>query len=120
MRLILVDDEFLIVKSLSMLLSRAGHHVVGTAGSLARGLELIDTVDMDMAIVDANLNGVSAEPLVKRLSDRKIPTLLITGYSEKQRPSWAPNGFLTKPFDLDDLLEAVNSLGPVGRRDEEP
>ena len=116
----IVDDEFLIVKSLSMWLTRAGHHVVGTAGSLARGLELIDTVEMDVAIVDANLNGVSAEPLVQRLSQRKIPTLLITGYSDKQRPPWAPDGFLTKPFDLDALLEAVNSLGPVGQRNEEP
>lgn len=116
----IVDDEFLIVKSLSVWLTRAGHHVVGTAGSLARGLELINTVEMDLAIVDANLNGVSAEALVKRSVDRKIPTLLITGYSDKQRPSWAPDGFLTKPFDLDALLEAVNSLGPVGQRNEEP
>ena len=110
MRIVIVDDEFLIVKSLSALLTRAGHHVAGTAGSLTRGLDLIDTTEMDIAIIDANLNGVSAEPLVKRLSERNVPALLITGYSDKQRPSWAPDGFLTKPFDLEDLLEAVEAL----------
>jgi DNA-binding response OmpR family regulator len=61
--------------------------------------------------VDANLNGVSAEALVKKLTEQKIPTLLITGYSDKQRPTWAPDRFLTKPFNPDELLAAVAALG---------
>lgn len=119
LRILVIDDEFLIVKSISRLLSCAGHHVLGTAGSLARAVELIETTEFDIAIVDANLNGISAEPLVKRLLDSKVPTLLITGYSDKLRPSWAPNEFLTKPFDVEELLQAINALCSFGQRDFE-
>ena len=111
MRIVIIDDELLIVKTLASYLAQAGHDIVGEAGDIPRGLELIDQTEIDLAIVDANLNGVSAEPVVRRLSDQNIPILIISGYSQKQRPDWAQTArFLSKPFAPDDLLKAVDAI----------
>lgn len=115
MRIVIIDDEILIAMSLSSCLTRAGHKVLGTAGTLARGLQLIDANEMDIAIVDADFNGVSAEPLFTKLAERNVPALLITGYSDKQRPNWSPDRCLVKPLVESELLAAVTELGKDAR-----
>jgi DNA-binding response OmpR family regulator len=111
MRILIVDDEFLLVRALQLFFTEAGHDVVGTAGTLARAFALIDATQIDVAVLDVNLNGVSAEPVFKRLSDLRIPTVLISGYSQSQRPGWVTAPFLVKPFEAEELLKAIEALG---------
>ena len=99
------------VQTCALPISEAGHDVVGTAGTLARAFALIDATQIDVAVLDVNLNGVSAEPVFKRLSDLRIPTVLISGYSQSQRPGWVTAPSLVKPFEAEELLKAIEALG---------
>ena len=109
MRIIIIDDEFMITKAISESLKQSGHHIAGTAGNVARGLALCEESDIDLAIIDLNLNGASAEPLAMKLMDRNIPTLVISGSGAEKMPRWA-SGFLAKPFSPHDLLEVIESI----------
>lgn len=108
MRILIIDDELLIIKTIIIVLTGGGHVVVGKAGDVERGLQLIDEAQFDLAIVDINLDGVSAEPLIRSLVERNIPALLISGYAEKQRPEWARAvRSLSKPFGPNELPDSV-------------
>ena len=108
MRVLIIDDELLIVKAISALLTRAGHQVVGTAATVPRALELIDTVEADLALVDVNLQGVRADAVVERLRERCTSTVIISGYATAQLPeSMRSVRFLAKPIDPDSLLTVI-------------
>lgn len=108
MRIVIIDDELLIVKAISAVLTRAGHQVVGTAGTLPGALELIDTVEADLALVDVNLQGVMADPVFDRLRGRHIATIVMSGYETAQFPeSLRSARFLAKPIDPVSLLATI-------------
>ena len=53
--------------------SNAGFKIAGVAGRLETALALIESGDCDVAIVDANLAGVSAGPAASALAARGVP-----------------------------------------------
>ena len=66
-RVLIVEDEPMIAITLEDLLVEAGFGVVGVAGKLDKALALIGSAVFDVAIVDANLAGVSASPAASAL-----------------------------------------------------
>ena len=61
-RVLIIEDEPLVAENLRADLIDAGFDVVGVAPKLDRALRLIEEGACDIAIVDANLAGVSAAP----------------------------------------------------------
>jgi len=111
MRILVIDDELLIVKAITAVVARAGHTVVGSAGTLQRALELVDSVEADIALVDMNLSGVSSEPVLNRLTERGTATIVMSGYTDAQLPVAARTQiFLPKPMEPQDLLDAIASV----------
>ncbi len=115
-RVLVIEDDYFWADELSTGLRRAGALVLGPTGTLASALALLaPEPELDAAVIDMNLRGERAEPLVDRLVALKVPLLLVTGY-ECSSLSEAHIGLpcLEKPVALAAVLTAVSRLLPQG------
>lgn len=108
LRVLIVEDEMTIAMMLEDMLIDLGHHVVAVASRLPRALELAETADIDLAILDVNLSGQASFPAARLLHDRKVPLLFATGYGRLGIDlEFAAACVLSKPFRIDDLARAI-------------
>jgi DNA-binding response OmpR family regulator len=115
MRILIVEDEWMIADDLAAALTRGGCTVAGIAGNLGKGLKLASELAFDAAVLDANLDGTSAQPIAAVLQGRGIPFLVVSGYASDQRTgALAAAPFLSKPYDAAELVTRVRSLLPSG------
>lgn len=111
MRVLIVEDEFIIALDNKFVLEDAGCEVGGVAATVQEAEELIDANGWDAAVLDANLNGVSAEPVAERLRQHGVPFLVLSGYTSDQMKGALANApFLSKPSQSDTLVSAVRAL----------
>jgi DNA-binding response OmpR family regulator len=111
MRVLIFEDEWLIATVIERTLLEAGIEVAGIAGSVALAVQMIEDIAFDVAIIDANLRGASAEPIAAALSKRGQRYLVISGYTDRQQlGSLAAAPFLGKPFAAHILVAAVQQL----------
>jgi DNA-binding NarL/FixJ family response regulator len=84
MRLVLIEDHQALREGLELLLGREGCEVVGTAGTAAEGLELIERLEPDVSLVDIRLGDESGIDLTRRLlaADAERRVVLYTGSSD--------------------------------------
>ena len=66
-RVLLVEDEFLILAMLCDMIADASATVVGPATTLDEALQLAMGAEMDAAILDMNLNGQWSDPVAEAL-----------------------------------------------------
>lgn len=119
LRVIVVEDDFLLAETLADSLAALGYQVVGQAASVLQALQSIESVSCDFAIVDLYLKGELALPILDKLRDRQIAFLLATGASVEDIParhSRAPR--VLKPYDAHELQRAIKglSLGTSAKR----
>ncbi|WP_420394627.1 response regulator [Acuticoccus sp.] len=102
--------------ALEDMLEDLGHHVVGVAAAVERAIAMIEhmAADVDAAIVDANLSGVSARPVVDKLTECGVPVLVASGYEPKElRRLGFTTAILRKPYRPQELQLAL--VAEVGR-----
>ena len=113
-RILIVEDEAMIIFLLEDLLAEAGFEIAGVATTLEPALSLIETCGCDAAILDANLAGVSSAPAALALTARATPFLVVSGYSAAQQNAAYASGFyVSKPFKTETLVEALRSILPA-------
>lgn len=127
-RILVVEDNAAIRKSLVMFLERQGFDVT-EAAEYTRALELVEMELFDALIADLDLPGGTGIDLLARA--RKIRprmlSILMTGYGctaiRKRAEELELAAYLEKPFDPGELLEALRSeaapsysLSPSGAR----
>jgi two-component system, LuxR family, response regulator FixJ len=106
----IVDDDSDVRRALSRLLRAMGHHVKVFASA-----EDFDAqaVDVDCAIVDVRLPGLTGLELRERLRSRgsPLPVVLITGGSDRiaRDVATVDTPLVTKPFDADVLSAAISA-----------
>ena len=112
-RVLVVDDDPDLVQLMSGMLEILGYPVV-TAANGREALESVDHEQPSLVILDSRMPVLDGSGFAQALKDRgvKIPILVITGAPDARR--WAEqigaDGYLTKPFELADLLAAVQRL----------
>lgn len=110
-RILVVEDEILIAMSIEDALAEAGGEVVGPAASVERALECLQNERVDAVVLDMNLNGTSARPIAEAASKKAIPFLVLSGYGAQAINEISENApVLSKPFNPDELVEAVRKL----------
>jgi two-component SAPR family response regulator len=108
MKIVIIEDEGLLVLDLQRMLATLGHDVVASAATLQDGLATIEEDTFDLAIIDLDLAGESSEPLARRLVALDRPFILATGYDSRSiDPELAQHPLLTKPYHVDDLKRAL-------------
>ena len=97
-KILVVEDEYLIAAAVNEELSHRGAVVIGPVGNLMSALSLISHELPDAALIDVNLEGSRAFPLLEELDRRSVPFLLLTGYDASVLPEkWRFRPRLTKP-----------------------
>lgn len=109
--ILIIEDEPLIALDMEQTVTAAGFTVVGIVRNTAAALRTLEQEKVDVAILDANLNGQSAAPIAQRLRAEGIPFLAVSGYSRAQLGEWlgaAP--LLGKPFAAERLIAEIIQL----------
>jgi DNA-binding response OmpR family regulator len=112
-RLLLIEDEALILLNVKSMLSDMGWEVAGTAAKIDAALHLAQTGSFDAAIIDINLDGALTYPVADILREREIPFAFTTGYGRTAiNHSYSGVPILHKPFSPDQLQAVVSRLLP--------
>lgn len=116
-RILVIDDEEIIIKSLSKLLEKNGYEVF-VAKNGQDAIIMVEEEDFDLILADIRMPGLNGVETVKNIykeatkkGQRKIPTIFITGYAdemiEKKAKALAPAAYLYKPFDMEQILDKI-------------
>ncbi|MGE3644280.1 MAG: response regulator [Beijerinckiaceae bacterium] len=116
-RILVVDDEAIIALDIETLLADAGHTVIGIERDVAAAVERLKRGDVTLAILDAELNGESAEPVALALRALSVPFCVVSGYDASQLTWLGGDAHLQKPFEESVLLDMVRSLRPPHSHD---
>lgn len=112
-RVLVAEDEFEIAMFLVDYLDMQGAEVVGPAGNLATLGELVDTHEIDGALLDINLGGELVYPLADRLAALNIPFVLTSGYDDNVPERFSNIPRCGKPYRLESLTRILqNAMDP--------
>lgn len=117
LRLLLVEDEFVLAVGVSDTLGDLGADVVGPIASVTDALALLETLpEIDGAVLDVNLGHEAVYPVADALLARGLPFIFATAND----PDHLPERFrgirvCRKPFDASTFREAVETLRPHSR-----
>jgi len=112
-RILLVDDEPLIVDSLSYSLEREGFDVK-TAMDGGQALEAVDGFDPDLIVLDLLLPDISGFEVCRRLRENSsTPVIMLTALGEEidrvQGLEVGADDYLAKPFSFRELLARIRA-----------
>jgi len=114
--ILLLEDDELFSLSLIDYLEEFSEVKITHASNSAKMLELIYENRYDLYLLDINLPDINGLELLKdiRNATDDTPSIFLTSYKDKATLTKAfQNGaddFLTKPFDMDELILRINSL----------
>ena len=109
-RILLVEDEYMIAEDLQQALEAIGAEVVGPAPTVADAMGLLDTAEIDLAILDVNLGGEYVWPLADALQARGVRFVFATGYDQSAMPArFCEVRRCEKPIDIRRLTIALLS-----------
>jgi CheY-like chemotaxis protein len=104
LRILIVEDEALIVMLVEDTLADIGCIVVGSATTLEDALAKAASLEIDAALLDVNLNGGPTYPVADLLRERGVPFVFATGYGKVGMPDdYGAVPILGKPFQRRDL-----------------
>jgi len=115
MRVLLIEDDSLMAKSIELMLGAEGLNVY-TTDLGEEGLDLGKLYDYDIIVLDLNLPDMSGYDVLKKLRTAKVetPILILSGMSEPDKKvkglGFGADDYLTKPFDRDELLARIHAV----------
>lgn len=110
-RILIVEDSPVVAQACEDMLSDMGCTVVGPATNMAAALELATEDVLDAALVDLNIRGGKAYPVLRILAQRGVPFLLASGYADWSMPEeWQDRPRLPKPYSPNLLRESLIDL----------
>ena len=119
-KILLIDDESLVVKTIHKLLTKTGYQVVScTSGAdavKAAALESFDLIISDIRMPD--MNGVETIKKIRELLLSKklslTPEILMSGFADpqtvKDAEALGAKDFFYKPFDLQEFIASVKKV----------
>ena len=114
--IVLVDDEEMVLTSLSSFLTLETDYLVKTFTSANEALNFVRGKDIDLVMSDylmPEMDGITFLAKVKELQP-EVPRIILTGYADKENAIKAINEvglyqYIEKPWDNDDLLIIIRN-----------
>lgn len=127
-KILLIDDDELVVKSLKKILVATGY-IVQTANNAIEAVSKVAVEDFDLVVSDIRMpgeSGVIAVEKIKRIYEtRKVLCgfMFISGYAEEDTPAHAirlgVSKFLYKPFDNAEFVKNISEELDLVRKEKE-
>jgi DNA-binding response OmpR family regulator len=118
---LIVDDEKLLVRTLSSALKEAGYRIAVAGSAEQAERQVFAEQPFDLILVDNRLPRESGIEMIRRVRERTVKSkvILMTAYETPEVKAEAKrlkvDRYLKKPFDLTALLEEIEDLiGPGG------
>jgi CheY-like chemotaxis protein len=116
MRILVVEDSWLLGVNLKSLLRALGAEVMGPVATAADADHLISELTPHAALVDFNLRGGElAHGLIDRLHDQGVRVVVISGYADVPLAPGKVAATLQKPIREEQLLAALHPTTKVGQ-----
>jgi CheY-like chemotaxis protein len=110
-RILVVEDEMLVLMNVEMALEDLGCSAICAAASVAEALALLAEQNFDAAMLDVNLGGEKSYPVADRLIERGIPFAFSTGYSDHgHRIDLEKRPVLRKPYTREGMVAVFKQL----------
>lgn len=115
-KVLLVDDENLLLDSLEIILSLNGMEIVGKANDGNEALEILEGTECDIALVDINMKGMGGIELIGHMKEkhRDVKILVLTTFYDDDNITKAitggADGYLLKDSGKDTILGAINQI----------
>ena len=112
-KILVVDDEAIIVMQLEKRLSVMGYTVAGMAASGEDAVDMARRIQPDLVLMDivmpGNMNGIEAAKIITGELD--IPVVFVTSYADdaiiEKAKSARPYGYIVKPFNELEIKAAI-------------
>jgi CheY-like chemotaxis protein len=116
-KILVIDDEELIIKSLRKLLEKNGFTVF-VAKNGQDAIIMAEEENFDLIIADIRMPGINGVDTIQSIYEnlrknklQKVPTIFITGYADEKNKQRAealePIAYIYKPFDIEELVNKV-------------
>jgi len=120
MKILIADDEMIMLKIIELRLKKDGHEVIVTSNG-QEALEQIKLQDPDMIIADIMMpftSGLEIVSVVKQSGlHRKVPIIILSSMGQENVVLEAFNlgadDYITKPFSPNELSMRVKRLAPA-------
>jgi EAL domain-containing protein (putative c-di-GMP-specific phosphodiesterase class I) len=119
-RILIADDEPMLLRGLDRVLTRAGYEVV-TANDGHQAAELLNQLEFDAIVSDISMPGMNGIQLLRRARERDldVPVLLVTGAPAVETAvealEYGAFQYLTKPVDAKRFEQAVEKAVQLHR-----
>jgi len=119
-KLMIVDDHEALREGLEVMLTHAGHEIVGVAGNVAAALDLLEVGDPEVAIVDIQLPDGSGIALTRELLTRRadLGVILYTGDADAELLyeglDSGARGYALKAGSMEELGAAIDKVANGG------
>lgn len=113
-RVVLVVDDDDMIRRLVRTVLEADDFEVTEAEDGIKGLELIDSVDPDLVVLDIMMPGMSGVEVCRKIDHRARKVVILTARDdpalEAETKQAGADAYLTKPFSSIELLDLVEAL----------
>jgi DNA-binding NtrC family response regulator len=115
-RVLVVENDFIILMELESLLIEAGAEIVGLCQTVKDALVLAEQDGLSAAVLDIHLASENIVPVAARLANRGIPFILYTGQLtagseiDRIREHWPGCKIVQKPAHRTTLVTAIADL----------
>ncbi len=104
LRVLVVEDVGMVAMALKSMLEEIGCEVVGMVARLPEAVEMAQREKLDGVLLDLNLGGQFAYPVIDILDARDIPFIIMSGYDAGQLlPALEGLPNMQKPFEREGL-----------------
>jgi len=113
MRILIIEDELIISRDMTAMLTKMGYDVIGDAMDFDEAMEILERETPDLILLDINLNGKrDGIDVAEAINDRfQVPFIFTTSYSDAATLERArktnPVNYLVKPFKQEQLYTAI-------------
>jgi len=121
-KVLVVDDEISISSAVAYALRREGY-TVETAGDGQEALEMVETFNPDVMVLDVMMPKLSGYDVCRRLEDRQGPAILLLTVKDDIVDKvlgleLGADDYMTKPFDIREVIARVKALSRRSRKTE--
>lgn len=115
MRVLVVDDEPIVLKSCRLVLEAEGWEMI-SAASVTEALSILESITPELLLVDVKMPVHDGMYLMRQVREKQpgIPIIVMSGYATsetiKEAEGLGAAIFLPKPFTPDELADTLRSV----------